>query len=575
MPRREFKLSDSVLSRFPELVIWSRPCTPRILMIVDGLTWSTDGFGLTRFLEAITIAAGVTKKPALTLASRFGHFPDSVTVGADSYTISENFRFDTANPAVTLANYDQIWLFGIASGAFYLSDAEVGVIATFMNGGGGVFATGDHERLGLGLCGELPRVRHMRDWSSIPMGLEADANVAVNRIDTVVDPGANGLYEFDDQSDEIPQRIYPNYQVTDTDMLSGTGWEAKIHPLLMLPGAATPRTNASGFTNDIDVLPDHPHESVCIETPAGVLANPYDLSGQNFTEYQPLAVDPTQRVKAEVVAFGVSGGRAVDVGASKPPVRPRMFPIITAYDGRLAQPYPGNTQRPGRIVCDSTWHHFVNINLDGTDSPHTGLGSFDMGGNFIPGPQLLKIYAYYRNIVQWLQPANRVWCRWWWYLVALRYHPILIEELIVAERLTAWSSQVALGRTAAQLLDLDEGPRALDELIGGLLLNDDAAAPLGDLFNTRRLRAADIDPDELKFGILGGSLVRIAQQLPLSDRKEAQAVLKRGVEKNVKELAADVTRLAGVALSEQVRRADRKLTLLRDQRFSKLVARPR
>ena len=31
--------------------------------------------------------------------------------------------------------------------------------------------------------------------------------------DTVVDPGANGLYEFEDQSDAIPQRIYPNYDV--------------------------------------------------------------------------------------------------------------------------------------------------------------------------------------------------------------------------------------------------------------------------------------------------------------------------------------------------------------------------
>ncbi len=353
-------------------------------------------------------------------------------------------------------------------------------------------------------------------------------------------------------------------------MLSGTDWEAKVHPLLMLPGAAVIRTNAAGFTNDIDVLPDHPHESVCSETPSGVLTGAYNLNGQDFAEYQPLAVDPTQRVKAEVVAFGVSGGRAIDVGASKPPVRPRMFPIITAYDGRLAQPYGGNTRRPGRIVCDSTWHHYVNINLDGTDSPHTGLGT-GLGAAFVPGPQLLKIYAYYRNIVTWLQPANRVWCRWWWDLVALRYHPVLIEELMVAQRLTSWSSQVAIGRVAAQLLELDEGSRALDEMIGAMLLDDAAGEPLGDLFAARRLRAADVDPDELKFGILGGSLVAVAGQLPLEDRKAARAVLERGVEKNVKALAADVTRLAGTGLAEQGKRAERKLELIRGQRFKRLL----
>ena len=510
----------------------------------------------------------MSTKPTLTLADRFLPPNPNVTIGPDNYVIKSSFNFATANPAVTLANYDQIWLFGIDDAAFALSDAEVGVLSTFMNRGGGLFATGDHLTLGRAMCGELPRVRHMRDWTSIPMGLENDAATAVQRIDTVVDPGPDNLYEFVDQSDDIPQRIYPNYKVT--DLGAGNSWEATVHPLLMLPGAVVTRNDAADFQLDIDCLPDHPHESVCKETAAGFLAGNYNINGQNFVEYQPLVSNPAQRAKAEVVAFAVSGGRAILRGSYKPPVTPRMFPVISAYDGRLAEPYAGSTARPGRIVCDSTWHHYVNINLDGTDTPRTGLGT-GVGPAFVPGPHLLKIYAYYRNIVKWLQPANRVWCPWFWTLVALRYHPILIEELMATEVLQSWESQVALGRAAADLLALSEGRGALDDMLGAVLINDPDTQPLGDLFAAGELRRSDLDPDELKHGILGGSLVKLAEMLPLNDRKAATAILKRGIEKNVKALAPEVPRLAAVALAEQSKRAERRITLLRDQRFNKLT----
>lgn len=571
MPRN-FRIDDSLVSKIPDVVVFGSPCVPRILIVVDGLSYEPgDGFGLSRFIESITLAAGVTTKPVLTLADRFLPPNPSVTIGPDNYNIKDTFNFATANPAVTLANYDQIWLFGIDYAAFALSDAEVGVISTFMNRGGGLFATGDHATLGQAMCGELPRVRHMRDWSSIPMGLELDAATAVQRIDTVVDPGANSIHEFIDQSDEIPQRIYPNYKVTDLDMATAS-WEATVHPLMMLPGAVSTRNDAPDFQFDLDCLPDHPHESVCKETPAADLAGAYNINGQNFVEYQPLVSNPAVRAKAEIVAFAVSGGRSVQNGGWKPPVTPRMFPIISAYDGRLAQAYAGSTARPGRIVCDSTWHHYVNVNLDGTDTPRTGLGT-GVGNAFVPGPHLLRIYAFYRNIVRWLQPANRVWCPWFWNLVALRYHSMLIEELMATEVLQSWESQVALGRAAAELLALSEGRGALDDMLGAVLIDDPDTQPLGDLFAARELRRSDLDPDELKHGILGGSLVKLAEMLPLNDRKAATAILKRGIEKNVKALAPEVPRLASTALAAQTRRAERRIALLRDQRFSKLVPR--
>lgn len=296
-------LKDGLVNRFPDdlVVKWVRPCRPRILMLVDGSLGYQDnsGFGLWRFLHGLTVASGVATKPILTLADRGVHPTPTVTIGPDTYTIVNNFNFSTATTPVTLANYDQIWIFGFNSGAFSLSNAEAAVVSEFMNGGGGVFATGDHASLGRALSGSLPRIRHMREWEKVPMGTESNAGLAIKRIDTVVNPGSNNLYEFEDQSDDIPQRIYPNYQVTDTDGSAGSAWQATVSPLLMLPGALTVRRSSdasppAGFSKDIDVLPDHAHESVCYDvTNAVTLGGAYNIHGQNFPEFQPNASAPT------------------------------------------------------------------------------------------------------------------------------------------------------------------------------------------------------------------------------------------------------------------------------------------
>ena len=81
--------------------------------------------------------------------------------------IDGNFNFNTAAIPVTVANYDQIWLFGV--NATPLQAAERTRIEAFMQAGGGVFATGDHSSLGFGMGAHIPRARSMRDWSSVPM----------------------------------------------------------------------------------------------------------------------------------------------------------------------------------------------------------------------------------------------------------------------------------------------------------------------------------------------------------------------------------------------------------------------
>ena len=560
----------------PELIDrWQRPCRPRLLVLIDGLNYlPSDGFGLSRFVQAITEAPGVSTRPIVTLAHRGGH-SSPVMIGTQNYPILTNFNFATAATAVTLANYDQIWIFGIGAGAFSLSNAEVAVISLFMNNGGGVFATGDHASLGRALCGSLPRIRHMREWQSVPMGTEPDVTIAVNRIDTVVNPGANGLYEFADQSDAIPQRIYPNYRVTDTDGLAGSAWQATVHPLLMLPGAPATRSSgdagggASGFTKDMDVLPDHPHESVCYDVSSpGVLSGTYTVGGQNFPEFQANAANPAQRVGAEIVAFAVSGGRSVWNGAWKPPVRPRMFGVISAYDGRLAQPYPNQSQRPGRIVCDSTWHHYVNINLDGTGSGRSGLGT-GSGAGFTPSPDLEKIYTYFRNIVRWLQPANRIWCSIFWDLSAIRVHPSLFEELLDRDRLSGWREWVGLGREANQLLSLAYGPETLRDLVSGLLQSDPNTAQIGDTIANGQLAGTPVNGDELLEGIVGGLLVRMAQILPDDlEPKRVQETLEKGPLPHLQLLQGQVQQALKLGVGHQSERVQQGLKILRSLKLT-------
>src|SRR5262249_32669426 len=98
-------------------------------------------------------------------------YPKAVYPQAASADV-DHFVFDSS---FSIAKYDEVWLFGIASSnpngpshdpaGFALTPAELQIIQKFMEQGGGVFATGDHDDLGRDLCGLIPRARNMRRWS--------------------------------------------------------------------------------------------------------------------------------------------------------------------------------------------------------------------------------------------------------------------------------------------------------------------------------------------------------------------------------------------------------------------------
>lgn len=492
---------------------WKVPCPQRILMVTDGgLNFGTGGLGLSEFVSYV-VSLGHT----VSTAHRNGAGPA---------TIPGLFTFGAS---VTVANYDQIWLFGWNSGPFgtpsALPPAEANVIAAFMQDGGGVFATGDHQNLGQAMGSSLPRIRFMREWANVNGGNEF-------RLDTVVDPGANSTYQFHDQSNKIAQRIYPYF--------FGSGATSTPHALLR---------HASGA---VDFLPDHAHESECYApTPvagsfAGVVEWPVNSGGT--------------MVAAVKVAMSVSAGRYLtDFG--KPPVQPRCFLAISAYDGDAAN--------VGRIVCESTWHHYTNINLNGTGSANNDLNSGERIGLYtspgVPTPQYLKIRAYWANTVNWLAPKNRRLC-WIWMIWNELHFSAEMREMIKPEKHQApWNPLLQLGGLAEAALREMYGPGAMEDLVSNTLdqldkshqlrtLLQTGMDPKSEAFKARSQNSTLLPLQDIRRVFLGSIVTVMHHQIP-ADETAYATLQKRGRDKFATELLTQGVRGAETAIFDYLQDA--------------------
>lgn len=387
-------------------------CRVRILIVTDSTSGGfgdTEGFHLGQILKILADDPWSHVQFVVTKAHR----------QASSETgVLPNFRFNTHD----LSKYDQIWLFGIVrESPDALSPQELKAISQFMDGGGGVFATGDHENLGQAMCAEVPRVRSMRRWyhnGSGPAGEpEAPDQTGAGRHDTLVDPaGAPGP----DQSDAVPQRIRPRFY---TRTLGG----GFIRPVVRYPHPVL-----CGRHGVIDFLPDHMHEGLC-EVPSN-LTRSFTFDGYLTTEYP--TVSGHQEVP-QVIAWADSHGTtATDFG------------VLGAYDGHRVN--------VGRVLVDATWHHWFNINLTGFLEATDPLSPL-----YDPSvvPQWEEIKGYFRNVALWLARPNKQDClRNGGLLVATRYYDILITHRDISRvkdpLLYYWQLGVfardALGRLAPQ-----------------------------------------------------------------------------------------------------------------------------
>ncbi|MCY7350989.1 MAG: hypothetical protein LH606_10010 [Cytophagaceae bacterium] len=440
-----FELADrGDLVFFPYL----RPCRVKILMVVDAsISFSHSYFGLSHVLDVLRNNPEFYVKFDVTRAHRnTDNFkPNQATdpIAWSRYGPHfEGFRF--TQPNFNLNDFDQVWFYG-----FYgeghptgLNDAELELLSRWMDNGGGVFATGDHFNLGAALCSRIPRVRSMRKWTAAQGVPPANSPI---RHDTLL-KGSNANYTFDDESDDQPMRITPKRYLL-------SSWSpflrrSRPHPVLC------------GQDGVIDILPDHPHEGEVLDTSEINLTGKFGFGSYlNQDEYPNSGAAAPERIAR---AFIQGDHQPTDFKGS---VNAKSFGVIGAYDGHQAD---DANQKPGRVVVDSTWHHWFDVNLIGR--PITNLDSFPMNGTnpktqgFLATPAglqaLSRIDNYFRNVAVWLSPKTKQRCmlkRATWGIV-LRYP--LIERL--DPKMPIWE----LGGTAYDAL----GQRAGQCIMSGWLL---------------------------------------------------------------------------------------------------------
>ncbi len=371
---------------------WFTECTPKILVVTDTLLDFQPGndFGLTEFVATLRSNTIHGMAPLVTTAL-YNPSPSTLTYDAVNRHIT-NYKFTDPTHGLLKSRYDVVFILSRngAGGPLLTSEAgALNAITTFMQAGGGVFATGDHEDLGAGMCKDIPRVRNMRYWiPSVPPAPGVPSAGGVDRITTNLPGrgdivGSNDVYEFGDQSDQFPQRLYVNFRTV-------AGGVNAAHPLLQVPASS----------RAIEVFPDHPHEGECI-----IPGNLTTKLADGVTDEWPVATGGGARVSPEMAALTMSHGNAFP---GKAAVTPRSFIAICAYDGQRAN--------VGRVVTDATWHHFININIK-------------PGMSLLAGRDLADIKQYYKNLAVWLMPKNVRLCRRFpWMLRELMRYP-LAEEI--------------------------------------------------------------------------------------------------------------------------------------------------
>jgi hypothetical protein len=352
-------------------------CRLRILIVADSFIYfNDDDFGLSEVVATLRGMSSFAYPVTVDLAHRSNPGVARLAGGTPNFTFSD----------ASLANYHQIWIIAAARNSSPIDDGQRKAIRKFMDNGGGVFATGDHEDLGAAMGGYIPRVRSMRRWFFPGPGPDGEPVAPHGSNATRHDTNREGHdagWSFNDQSDDVPQEIIPHF--------FGGGLITSVHPVLCTKNGP------------IRVLPDHPHEGRC-EVP-GNLGGNYTIGTDSFREYpdgpdgQPLA--PQVIATATMIA----GAAAPEFG--KPPIPGGTFGVIGAWDGHRAGDF-------GRVVVDATWHHFINVNL---------IGDRDLGPPSLAVPKSMgflhtpagvahyeQIKAYFRNIAEWLTPKSRRRC---------------------------------------------------------------------------------------------------------------------------------------------------------------------
>lgn len=470
----------------------------RVLVVADGLigfSSSANGFGLSKLIDDTLMKSAM---PWEKLEVVKAHRQNIVTL-EDPPPFIPNFKFDAPPQGFSLDSFDQIWLFGqaVESGtpiSPVLLPTELGALADFMNKGGGVFATGDHDTLGAALCGHVPRVRSMRKWLSTSQPTPPPRD-GIFRTTTLREGNDEGFRDSD-ESDSVPQVIHPIFRLNMTDDGS------QPHDLLKTRTAA------------ITVLPDHMHEGECV-IPDNLKEELKLNDGTPYMEYPPAHGDPTKRLAPDLVAMSTSaGGSVIESAGASPPVTPRLFRSIVAYDGhrahKAAEIY--EKDRVGRVVVDSSFHHFLDLNLNGI---------FANTAN--PTTDCLAIKQYFRNIVLWLLPPEKQESYYMNMLRLIRHLPPLVVEIRPIQDPT-WVDLLFAGRMTYEAIikRYSRADAVRCALVAAGTSSDKLRAAAEEFLDPWRTEPeTELDPERMFINtdrllqlLLGGAMLGIADELP-------------------------------------------------------------
>lgn len=504
-------------------------CRLKILVVADSFLYFNDeNFGLSELVATLRGMSTFMYPVTVDLAHRRNPGAARLAGATPNYT----FTYDH------LKKYHQVWLFaadypsrtppgGVVPPP--ITDNERRALRRFMDEGGGVFATGDHEDLGATVGGYIPRVRSMRQWFFPGVGPQGEPVAPHGSNATRHDTnraGHDGVFSFNDQSDDIPQTITPHYF---------GGLVRTVHPVLCTPGGP------------IRVLPDHAHEGRCVIPPN--LGGNYAIGADSFREYPD---GPDGNPVAPVIAATatmIAGAAAPEFG--KPPVPGGSFGVIGAWDGNRAGAF-------GRVVVDATWHHFINVNL---------IGDRDLGPPAAANPKTLgflhtaagqahyeRIKTYFRNIANWMTPRPVRRCRlhrhlWWLARDGVLLESLRGDELAVAGRI-AFHRLRWLG-PCDRLSILDD---LVLELKPDLRRLVDPWAPVkGDGRRLAGLQPRDAQQfaDDLVAHVLGGAVLEISRldldpaDLPAQAGKKGKADVEENFEVKALSKAVDAGARAG------------------------------
>lgn len=361
-----------------------------------------------------------------------------------------------------LDRHDELWVFGAlqmnttAHPHNELDDVEVAALRAWMQTGG-VMVTGDHSNgvgnmtcrsdhrnfvnMGAALGRRIPRAGELRAWDGPPTGCYSVP-----------------LAERDNHNTHEGQ----NPANLDDPLL-----QTDVNPLTLRVTFDNPPHRLFWWYLDpqsqevvpISKFPDHIHE--------GELRIPSPLGG-DWPASSPAPVIAAQ-------------GRD-----NRYPAEQRLYNLVVAYDGHAAN--------VGRIVADSSFHHYIDRNLLRIPARLTNRDP-------VPGSDLDQIAQYYCNLALWLAPKKiRERIGWGLFFWAAR-HPDVIEDKM--------NEPHVIGRTALSVLEQEIGTSNLYRLLAP---SEDE--PDSKLMNTllSTIFLGDKSPAKLSFIEPEQSLGHIAQE---------------------------------------------------------------